>query len=119
MATRPTRSQARQFAQLIEEHEPVVKRAFMASVADLQANVDWRSLLLALERGDIYGAITALNISTEAWAEYSAAVTGAYTAETPALIVSENAQARSRGANLGAVPAAPEPASSTSNVISL
>lgn len=78
MATRPSNAQARLFANLIAELEPQVQRGFMASVTDLQANVDWRSLLLALERGDIYGAITALNISTEAWAEYSAAVTGAY-----------------------------------------
>jgi len=78
MATRPTRSQARLFAQLIAELTPEVHRAFMASVTDLQANVDWRLLLVELGRMNIEGAISALHIDPAAWAEYSAAVTEAY-----------------------------------------
>jgi hypothetical protein len=78
MATRPTRSQARLFAQLIAELTPEVHRGFMASVTDLQANVDWRLLLLELGRMNIEGAISALHIDPAAWAEYSAAVTEAY-----------------------------------------
>lgn len=50
----------------------------MASVTDLQAGVDWSRLLLDLERGNVDGAIAALNISPEAWSEYSASVTAAY-----------------------------------------
>lgn len=79
MATRrPTRSQARLFAELIAELEPEVHRAFMASVTDLQSNVDWRALLDALEQRDIEQAIAALNIEPAAWAEYSSVMTEAY-----------------------------------------
>lgn len=78
MATRPTRSQARLFAQLVDELEPEIRRAFMASVTDLQARVDWRALLAALEAGDIEGAIVALNIAPAAWAEYSSAMSAVY-----------------------------------------
>lgn len=50
----------------------------MASVTDLQANVDWTRLLAELANMSTEGAIAALNISPEAWAEYSASVTSAY-----------------------------------------
>lgn len=73
-----TKSQARLFAQLIAELEPEIKRAFMASVTDLSANVDWRLLLSHLSAGNIDGAIDALNISPAAWSQYSASVTNAY-----------------------------------------
>lgn len=52
----------------------------MASVVDLQANVDWPALLRALEVGDIETAIQALNIAPAAFSEYSAAMTQAYAA---------------------------------------
>lgn len=78
MATRPTISQARQFALLIAEMSPEVHRAFMASVTDLQANVDWRALLDALERMDTPAAIAALHIDPAAWAVYSTVVTEVY-----------------------------------------
>lgn len=78
MATAPSISQARIFANLLAELEPEVRRAFMASVTDLQANVDWPRLLVELERRNIEGAIAALNISPEAWSEYSGSVTAAY-----------------------------------------
>lgn len=79
MATRrPLRSQARLFAQLIADLEPEIHRAFMASVTDLQANVDWPALLDALEAQNIELAIEALNIAPAAWAEYSSVMTEAY-----------------------------------------
>lgn len=77
---RPTRSQAILFAQLIAELEPNIIRAFMASVTDLQANVDWRALLAALEQMNIEGAISALNIDPAAWSQYSSQMTAAYAA---------------------------------------
>lgn len=92
MAIRPTRSQARLFAQLIAGLEPEIHRAFMASVTDLQANVDWPALLDALGRMDIERAIAALNINAAAWAEYSSVMTAAYAkagASTAAQIVSQ------------------------------
>lgn len=77
-ATRPTRSQARLFAQLIDDLEPQIHRAFMASVTDLQSHVNWSALLSSLADGDISGAISALNISTAAWNEYSSVMSNAY-----------------------------------------
>lgn len=78
MARRPSIAQARRFAELIAELEPNIRRAFMASVTDLQANVNWKRLLAELDRGNVDGAIAALNIHPSAWAEYSAAMSDAY-----------------------------------------
>lgn len=78
MATRPTKSQARLFAQLISDLQPDIHRAFMASVTDLQANVNWRALLDALASMNTERAIAALNINEAAWAEYSSTMTRAY-----------------------------------------
>lgn len=78
MATAPSISQARLFAQLLSELEPEIRRAFMASVTDLQAGVDWTALLDSLTRGDTQSAITALHIDPAAWSEYSSAMTAAY-----------------------------------------
>lgn len=80
MALRPTRSQARLFAQLLAEHEPRIRRGFMASVTDLTAQVNWRELLANLEAGNVEGAIAALNISPAAWQQYSETVSAAYAA---------------------------------------
>lgn len=79
MATRrPSRAQARQFAQLMNKLEPRVRRGFMASVTDLQANVDWPALIDALKANNTDAAVAALNIDAGAWAEYSASVSEAY-----------------------------------------
>lgn len=80
MATTPTKSQARLFAQLIAELEPSIHRAFMASVTDLTAGVNWPLLLQMLEAQNIDGAIAALNISEAVWNEYSSAMSSAYAA---------------------------------------
>ena len=63
---------------MIAELTPEVRRAFMASVADLQAGVNWPGLLAALKRFDTEAAVAALNISATAWAAYSSSVTAAY-----------------------------------------
>lgn len=78
MATRATNAQARQFGQLIAELEPQIRRAFMASVTDLQSNVDWPRLIERLNARDVEGAIAALNINEAAWATYAQALTQAY-----------------------------------------
>lgn len=80
MVRRPTRSQAREFARLISTHEPQIRRGFMASVTDLQSNVDWPELIKALEGGNLDTAIAALNIHPAAWSEYSAAVSTTFAA---------------------------------------
>lgn len=78
MATRPSLSQARLFAQLIERLTPEIRRAFMASITDLQSHVDWPLLIDRLTVGDINGAISALNINPAAFNEYSSAMSSAY-----------------------------------------
>ncbi len=78
MAIRPTRSQARQFAQLLAKHEPAVRDAFMRAVVDLHAGVDWPALLVALESGSTYSAVQALNISEGAFNEYSQVLTSVF-----------------------------------------
>lgn len=75
-----TKDQAREFARLLEQYEPEIRRAFYASVTDLQSQVDWPALLSALEAGDVQSAITALHIDAAAFAEYSSAMTQAYAA---------------------------------------
>lgn len=78
--TATNKDQAREFARLIATLEPEIQRAFMASVTDLSANVDWPALLEALDRQDIEAAIAALHIDAAAFAEYSSAMTQAYAA---------------------------------------
>lgn len=73
-----TRSQARQFANLIAQLSPEIRRAFMASVTDLQAGVNWPALITALEQFNTEAAIAALNIDPAAWQEYSQTMTAAY-----------------------------------------
>lgn len=73
-----TKSQSRLFTQLIAEYEPEIRRAFMASVADLQAGVDFDLLLDRLRNNDINGAIAALNISPAVWNQYTVAMNNIY-----------------------------------------
>lgn len=74
----PSNAQARQFAQLIAELSPRIRSAFMASVTDLQAGVNWPALIAALEQFNTEAAIAALNIDPAAWQEYSQTMTAAY-----------------------------------------
>lgn len=76
--TATTKDQARQFANLLAELEPEIRRAFMASVTDLQAHVDWPALLQALEASDIQSAIEALHIEPAAFQQYASVMTEAY-----------------------------------------
>lgn len=76
--TATTKDQAREFARLLEQFEPEIRRAFMASVTDISANVYWPALIAALESYDIESAIAALHIDAAAFAEYSSAMSAAY-----------------------------------------
>ena len=78
MALRPTKSQARQFAELLSKHEPAIRQAFMRTVVDLHANVDWPALIAALESGSTFSAVQALNISEGAFNEYSQVLTSVF-----------------------------------------
>src|SRR5690554_223444 len=78
MALRPNRSQARQFAKLLSKYEPAIRQAFMRAVVDLHANVDWPTLLSALESGSTFNAVQALNINEGAFNEYSQVLTSVF-----------------------------------------
>lgn len=78
MALRATKSQARQFAELLSKHEPAIRQAFMRAVVDLHANADWPALLAALESGSTFSAVQALNISEGAFNEYSQVLTSVF-----------------------------------------
>lgn len=78
MALRPTKSQARQFAELLSKHEPAIRQAFMRAVVDLQANVNWPELITALESGSTFSAVQALNINEGAFNEYSQVLTSVF-----------------------------------------
>lgn len=78
MALRPSRAQARIFAALLRDLEPSIRRGFMASVTDLRSNVEWGRLIMELTRGNVDGAIAALNIDPVAWNVYSESVADAY-----------------------------------------
>jgi len=84
MARRPTRSQQRLFARLIQRLTPELAAAFEAAVAELRAGVVWADLIAALERQDVLAAIAALNIEPAAMYAYGAAKQAAY-AEAGAL----------------------------------
>lgn len=88
---RATKKQAQQFARLISKFEPELRRAFMASVTDLQANVDWPLLIDRLKQQDIEGAIEALHIDPAAFSEYATVMTEAYarSGASTAAIISE------------------------------
>src|SRR5699024_5650633 len=75
---RGTRSQVREFARLVAQLEPDVRRGFMLSVIDLQSNVDWPELIKALQEQNVQRAIDALHIDEAAFNQYTRGVTGAY-----------------------------------------
>lgn len=62
MARRPTISQSRRFRALIASYEAQMQRAFNDAIASIRGNLDWRSLIAALERGDVDGAVAAIGI---------------------------------------------------------
>lgn len=70
--------QIRQFAELLSRLQPEVRRGFMASVVDLQANVDWPALLEGLDQRNIEAAINSLHIDPAAYQAYSSVMTDVY-----------------------------------------
>lgn len=58
-----SRSEHRQIEELAAKFEPLMRAAFMAAIADLISGVDLAAIIRLLEKGDIEGAISALNIN--------------------------------------------------------
>lgn len=65
---------------LITEYDPIVKAAFLASIADIRSAITLRLLVERLERRDIEGALDALHIEREAFGPLDKAIRAAYDA---------------------------------------
>lgn len=78
MARRPTKSQIRAFMALVDKLAPGIRKAFMSAIQDWRAKIDWQALIAALERYDVDGAISALNLSQAALSAFSEAKRGAF-----------------------------------------
>lgn len=64
--------------QLTEEFEPRLRRAFLASIADIRDSIVLKIIIERLERGDINGAVDAFHLEPEAFARLELAIAEAY-----------------------------------------
>lgn len=79
MARRKRRLTARQRLEaLAQEMEPIIQAAFLSAVDDILSNVALARVIERLERGDIEGALSALNIEPMAFREFEEAIRRAY-----------------------------------------
>lgn len=66
------------FEALIADFEPILRAAFMASIADIKSNVQLRRIVERLERNDIAGAVDALHIDAAAFRPVDKAILSAF-----------------------------------------
>lgn len=76
MARRPTPRQ--RLEALAQELEPVLQTAFLAAVDDILSNIVLARVVERLERGDIDGALSALNVDPLAFRSFEEAIRQAY-----------------------------------------
>lgn len=77
MARRPTR---RILEELLATHDVRLREAFFASVADLKDGITLRVVVERLERGDVNGAINAMQLDADAFSRLELAIAEAYNA---------------------------------------
>ena len=65
---------------LLQEHAPLIQAAFLASIADIRSQVTLKLLVERLEKGDVAGAIEALNLERAAFGRVEDAIARAYNA---------------------------------------
>jgi hypothetical protein len=65
---------------LLHEHAPLIQDAFLVSIVDIRSQITLKLLEEALERGDIAGAIEALQIERSAFGPLELAIAEAYNA---------------------------------------
>lgn len=65
---------------LVEQWEPLIRRAFMDAVNSLRSSVSLKVLVERLERGDIGGAVDVLRIEQEAFGGLDVAIADAFNA---------------------------------------
>ena len=70
----------RLFERLLDRFWPMLRDAFMAAINSIRSNVVLRVLAERLERGDVQGAVEALQIDSEAFGEFEMALLEAYNA---------------------------------------
>ncbi|AVX04345.1 hypothetical protein MXMO3_01820 [Maritalea myrionectae] len=63
---------------MLDRYNPVVKTAFLESIEDIRSNIVLRVFADRLKRGDIDGAIDALNLERAAFSALEAAIAQAY-----------------------------------------
>lgn len=73
------RKSARQIVEeLLALHEPIVRNAFLAAVDEIRSAIVLRVVIERLERGDIAGAVAALQVEAEAYGRLERAIAEAY-----------------------------------------
>ncbi|WP_292395805.1 hypothetical protein [Mesorhizobium sp.] len=55
------------FEQLVSTYEPVLRTAFIEAIDDIRSNIVLRRVVERLERGDVNGAIAAMNLDEAAF----------------------------------------------------
>lgn len=70
----------KQINDLLDQYNPIIKAAFLESIQDIRSNITLRVFADRLKRGDIEGAINALNLERAAFASLEAAIAQAYAA---------------------------------------
>ncbi len=74
------RSDRRLIEELLATHDVRLMEAFLASVADLRDNITLRVVVERLERGDVNGAINAMQLDADAFSRLELAIAEAYNA---------------------------------------
>ena len=65
---------------LLNEHAPLITAAFMASIVEIKSQITLKLLVERLEKGDIAGALDALNLDRAAFGRLENAIAQAYNA---------------------------------------
>ncbi len=69
---------AHDILKLLDQLEPSVRKAFLASIQDIRSEAQMAVIVGALERGDIPAALTALNLRPEFFAPLDDVLRAAY-----------------------------------------
>lgn len=71
---------------LLTEYEPIIRDAFLLSIADIRSQITLKLLVERLEKHDINGALEALNLERAAFSRVETAIATAYNAGGTAMV---------------------------------
>lgn len=74
----PSKSARQIIEELVQKHEPVLRSAFLSAIDDIRNSITLRIVVERLERGDVLGAIEAMQIEREAFSRFEQALFDAY-----------------------------------------